>query len=80
MQVPMQVRPVLVAIPLSMALLDASSELVKRDFEADAVGSPPAGFDFARTGGGAEAQWVVRVERGAPSNHVLAQESADPTD
>ena len=76
----MQVRPLLVALPLSIALLAPAADSAKRDFEADAVGSPPAGFEFARTGGGAEGQWVVRIERGASSNHVLAQESADPTD
>ena len=44
------------------------------------MGSPPAGLEFARTGGGPEGRWVVRVEKGAASNHVLVQESADPTD
>jgi 3-keto-disaccharide hydrolase len=49
-------------------------------FEQDPVGDPPAGFAFARTGGGAEGKWVVRAEKGAEDNHVLVQESADPTD
>jgi Domain of Unknown Function (DUF1080) len=53
---------------------------LKRDFESDAVGAAPAGFDFARTGNGAEGKWVVRVEKGGDKNHVLVQESADPTD
>ena len=52
---------------------------VKQDFEADAIGQPPPAFEFARTGGGAEGQWVVRTERGADKNHVLLQESADTT-
>ncbi len=60
--------------------LAAAADSGKRDFETDALGQPPAGFEFARTGGGAEGKWVVRVERGAEKNHVLVQESADPTD
>jgi hypothetical protein len=49
-------------------------------FDSDAVGSPPAGFEFARTGQGAEEKWIVRADPDKPSNHVLVQESADPTD
>jgi hypothetical protein len=60
--------------------LAAAAGSAKRDFEADAVGQPPAGFELARTGGGAEGKWVVRTEKGADKNHVLVQESADPTD
>jgi hypothetical protein len=57
-----------------------SASSLKRDFEADAIGSPPSGFEFARTGRGAEGKWVVRIEKGGASNHVLLQESADSTD
>ena len=49
-------------------------------FDADAVGAAPAGFEFARTGGGAEGTWVVEADKEKPSNRVLAQTSADPTD
>ena len=49
-------------------------------FDGDTVGSPPAGFEFGRTGQGAEGKWTVRADRDKPSNHVLVQESADPTD
>jgi protease II len=49
-------------------------------FEQDPIGAPPAGFALARTGGGADGRWVVRVEKGADKNHVLVQESADTTD
>jgi hypothetical protein len=66
-------------IACSAAILLAG-EPMKRDFESDAVGAPPAGFEFARTGGGAEGKWIVRTEKGADKNHVLVQESADPTD
>lgn len=52
----------------------------KLDFEADTVGGPPSGFEFARTGGGAEGKWIVREDKDKPGNKVLAQESADTTD
>ena len=65
---------------LSTAFLANSAETLKRDFESDVVGSAPSGFEFGRTGSGAEGQWVVRVEKGGGANHVLVQESADPTD
>jgi len=66
--------------PLAPPVLAAKLDRVTRDFEADAVGAGPPGFEFARTGGGAEGRWLVRVEKGAEKNHVLVQESADPTD
>src|SRR6266852_7032688 len=51
------------------------------NFDSDAVGKPPAGFSFGRTGKGAEGQWVVRAEADAPSKpNVLAQVSTDDTD
>jgi len=49
-------------------------------FDGDATGSPPAGFEFARTGQGAEGKWVVRDDKDKPGNRVLVQESADATD
>jgi len=48
-------------------------------FESDPVGAPPASFEFARTGRGAEGKWTVELERGG-KNHVLLQSSADKTD
>lgn len=50
------------------------------NFDADKPGEPPKGFEFARTGQGVEGTWVVRADKDSPSNHVLVQESADPTD
>jgi hypothetical protein len=49
-------------------------------FDNDSVGSPPAGFEFARTGQGTDGKWVVRADKDKPGNHVLVQESADTTD
>jgi hypothetical protein len=45
-----------------------------------AVGSTPAGFSTATTGGGAPGAWKVQEEEGAPSGRkVLRQTSADDT-
>jgi hypothetical protein len=74
-------HPVLfLAAIASLSTLATAADGLKRDFESDAVGAAPPGFEFARTGNGAEGKWVVRVEKGADKNHVLVQESADPTD
>jgi 3-keto-disaccharide hydrolase len=64
----------------AVATIVAAAEPIKRDFESDALGAAPAGFELARTGNGAEGKWVVRIEKGGDKNHVLVQESADPTD
>jgi hypothetical protein len=59
----------------------AASSSSSFDFDADREGGPPAGFSFARTGGGAPGRWVVRAESNAPSTpHVLAQLDPDATD
>src|SRR5229473_4070368 len=50
------------------------------NFDADKPGEPPKGFEFARTGQGAEGKWVVRADKDSPNNQLLAQESADRTD
>jgi len=54
--------------------------MVVRNFDADKPGEPPTGFEFARTGQGADGKWVVRAGQDTPQNHVLVQESTDPTD
>lgn len=50
------------------------------NFDADTVGGRPAGFEFARTGQGSQGKWVVEADKDKPANHVLVQESTDPTD
>ena len=67
-------------IACAMVTLALAAGPVKRDFESDAVGAAPLGFELARTGSGAAGKWIVRGEKGADKNHVLVQESADPTD
>lgn len=76
----MKTQAIVSVIVCSIATLAIAGDPLKRDFESDAVGAPPAGFEFTRTGNGAEGKWVVRIEKGADKNHVLVQESADPTD
>jgi hypothetical protein len=50
-------------------------------FDRDAAEAPPAGFDFAQTGGGKPGRWLVRPDASAPSRpNVLAQLDGDPTD
>src|SRR5215471_14288065 len=50
-------------------------------FDSEAVGKPPSGFEFGRTGNGAQGIWVVQGQADAPSApNVLAQTSADGTD
>ena len=70
----------LMAAALSAAAEGPASGSKTFTFDADPVGSPPAGFEFARTGRGAEGKWVVRADKDKPSDRVLVQESADPTD
>jgi len=50
-------------------------------FETDAVGAAPAGFSFARTGGGPPGTWVVRAVADAPDGgKVLVQSDGNDTD
>jgi hypothetical protein len=76
----MKASATLTLVVCLIATLVSAGEPIKRDFESDALGAAPAGFEFDRTGGGLEGKWIVRIEKGATKNHVLLQESADPTD
>jgi len=54
---------------------------VVHNFDADAAGQPPPGFEFGRTGNGAQGKWIVQAEKDAPSApNVLAQVDTDATD
>jgi hypothetical protein len=67
--------------PSSAASAAPQATARARTFDDDAVGAPPPGFSFGRTGGGAVGRWVVRAEAGAPSGpNVLAQLDTDDTD
>ena len=51
------------------------------DFEHDAPGGEPHGFEYGRTGEGRPGKWVVRAMEGATSGtHALVQTDADDTD
>ena len=50
------------------------------DLGGGAVGRPPSGFTFARTGGGAPGAWEVVADASVASGRVLAQTSTDGTD
>ena len=72
---------------LTLAALGIAAEVAAEEkssvtfnFDADKPGEPPKGFEFARTGQGAEGKWVVRADKDSPNNQLLAQESADSTD
>lgn len=61
------------------ATSSASASTARFDFEADDVGSSPAGFSSARTGEGPLGQWVL-VDGDGGHGRVLAQTDADATD
>ena len=77
----MRLQPWATVLVLATAFASAQAPASRTyDFNGDTVGSAPSGFEFARTGGGAEGKWVVRDDREKPGNKVLVQESADATD
>lgn len=58
----------------------ALPESISFSFDAGATGSPPRGFVFGRTGGGAVGRWIVQADPTATSApNVLAQIDADAT-
>jgi hypothetical protein len=44
------------------------------------LGSPPAGFIFARTGRGGEGEWTVTADPTAAAGRAIEQTSTEPTD
>ena len=69
------------ALVLAGAALAQEHAPVIHNFDADAAGGTPPGFEFGRTGGGAQGKWIVKEEKDAPSApNVLAQVDADATD
>jgi hypothetical protein len=72
----------LLALVLMLSLESlAEGSAVTFNFDADAVGQPPKGFEFARTGRGSQGKWVIQSVADAPSGgQVLAQVDPDSTD
>jgi hypothetical protein len=68
-------------ILLGVGIAAAQDATKTWDFQSDAVGQPPTGFSFGRTGEGRPGKWVVRTDPSAPAgDHVLAQVDEDRTD
>ena len=66
---------------LSHAAEVKPSRITRWTFDADPVGSAPAGFLFGRTGSGRVGRWIVQAEKDAPSDpNILAQVDADQMD
>jgi hypothetical protein len=73
-------RGLLFLVVLSFTAL-AEGNAVTFNFDGDVAGQPPKGFEFGRTGQGAQGRWVVQSAPDAPSPpNVLAQVDADRTD
>ena len=64
-----------------LVAVSAGAAPISFGFDSDVVGKAPSGFDFGRTGNGAQGVWVVQAQPDAPSGpNVLAQTSTDTTD
>jgi hypothetical protein len=75
------VRVALAAALLGGAAVAEEKIMTTFNFEADASGRPPNGFQFGLTGKGRPGNWVVQAVDDAPSGkNVLAQTDGDPTD
>jgi hypothetical protein len=72
----------LVACYLACAGLSASAETGAAMIAIDrmTLGSPPAGFTFARTGRGREGEWTVTADSTVFAGRVIEQTSTDSTD
>ncbi|MEH2502010.1 hypothetical protein V1290_000821 [Bradyrhizobium sp. AZCC 1578] len=75
-------RVALTAAALARAALPPSTagEAVVIAIDRMTIGSPPAGFSFARTGQGAQGEWSVVADPTAKAGRAIEQQSADRTD
>jgi hypothetical protein len=62
------------------AAASAQARTTQIDIGAMRAGQSPAGFDFARTGGGGPGEWRVVADPTAAGGKAIAQLSADTTD
>jgi hypothetical protein len=66
---------------IPVGALSADRAALSFNFDGDAAGQAPHGFEFGRTGRGAPGKWTVKAEEDAPSGgNVLAQSDPDSTD
>jgi hypothetical protein len=72
---------VIVAAPLAWAgAALAAEEVTTIDLAQSAIGSPPAGFDFQRTGQGDLGQWTLVRDPTAADGLAIEHVSTDPHD
>jgi hypothetical protein len=72
---------ILLAAVLGSAAFAEQEIMTTFDFDSDAPGGPPKGFEFGLTGKGRPGKWVVQAVNDAPSGkNVLAQTDGDTTD
>lgn len=77
----LQLALALGALGAAVALSAGEPAATTFTFDSDTVGQAPKGFEFGRTGNGAQGKWVVQAEKDAPSaTNVLAQVDTDNTD
>jgi len=70
-------RPFIVAA-MALSVASASGDVVRRTFDQDAIGAPPAGFSFAAARLPAAGPWLVRADG---ANRYLAHPGiASPTE
>jgi len=66
---------------IAAAALAGEKQMTTFNFDSDASGQPPKGFELALTGKGKPGKWVVQAVADAPSGkNVLAQTDGDETD
>jgi len=66
---------------VAAAALAEEKQMPTFNFDSDAAGQPPKGFELALTGKGKPGRWVVQAVADAPSGkNVLAQTDSDETD
>jgi hypothetical protein len=71
----------LVAALLGAAAVAEEKTMTTFNFDSDAPGQPPKGFEFGLTGKGVPGKWIVQVVDDAPSGkNVLMQTDDDTTD
>jgi len=76
-------RPAVVAaaVLLGAAAVAQEKAMTTFNFDSDAPGQPPKGFELGLTGKGKPGKWVVQAVDDAPSGkNVLAQTDGDTTD
>jgi hypothetical protein len=73
--------PLVLGALLGTAAVAQEKTMTTFNFDSDAPGQPPRGFDFGLTGKGKPGRWIVQSVEDAPSGkNVLVQTDGDTTD